>query len=714
MPTATAPIFRYNDARSTKAARENAATGNKDNISSSNNTNTTNDNGNDDDDDVDNKRKHKRKRLARPTLYDDDDSNVYDEETRTLNSNRKKQKTRNRKKKKNDDSGGVSLNALKYSILGRTIETNLDGTLADELEYLKNKHEEHKVETAANTNTKSEESANAKGIPDANGNTYTNSNANANAISSTTLRDLQKDLVCPICYEVLHDPISLACGHSYCKDCLVWWVSASSGKASSYSERREHHPQEANVEPPPPPPRKSHPKCPTCRAPVTSHNKDADQGGFFSFQVNTCLRACVMALFPKELEERCAARFSNQKGEGGGAHTGGYQLLLLGALQEKTRTIRKVVAATADANARAGMEAFSVQRTVAIDANDQRMRLALAFYGPIREVETTISTNTNTAASATATTTIHATLCLVELEEDEMEEGIPLVVRPETDHEEFLPRDSRFARSFVNMSKVSTSTMPAPSNASTIEDQQRKIPLCRKQLSVDGMVDFRTTLSASSRSSKSKRGFVFHHEETGVTLTLVLRLPGNNGDRNGGVEANSENDEEHGSDTDDSSKDNEFVYGVGENGVGDYEEDGFVVPDIDDDDDDDNTAEHDNPNDGDNDTASHDECCLCGNGGVLLVCDGGDHVEGCRRCFHLACVGLETVPSGDWICSACATKEGLIDADTDADTTTNNEGRKGYEFNPATLDENEEPSMERRRPSKRRVILESDEDEEGN
>lgn len=224
-----------------------------------------------------------------------------------------------------------------------------------------------------------------------------------------------------------------------------------------------------------------------------------------------------------------------------------------------------------------------------------------------------------------------------------------------------------------------------------------------------------------------------------MTLTLVLRLSNtNNGELRpqspaNGVETNSEDDEEHGSNSnsdsdDESSKDNEFVYGVGGSGVGDdYEDDGFVVPDIDDDD----TADGENENDGDNgdDAASHDECCLCGNGGILLVCDGGDHEDGCRRCFHLACVGLENVPSGDWICSACATNKGLLDITTHTDTNNNktNEGRKGYEFplvavgstsSSRTLDENENEetvtSMERRRASKRRVILESDEDEDDN
>ncbi|XP_068654883.1 uncharacterized protein [Aristolochia californica] len=42
-----------------------------------------------------------------------------------------------------------------------------------------------------------------------------------------------------------------------------------------------------------------------------------------------------------------------------------------------------------------------------------------------------------------------------------------------------------------------------------------------------------------------------------------------------------------------------------------------------------------------------DICSICYHDGNLLLCDG------CPAAFHLACVGLEDLPSGKWLCSSC-------------------------------------------------------------
>ncbi|RHY01978.1 hypothetical protein DYB25_014156, partial [Aphanomyces astaci] len=48
--------------------------------------------------------------------------------------------------------------------------------------------------------------------------------------------------------------------------------------------------------------------------------------------------------------------------------------------------------------------------------------------------------------------------------------------------------------------------------------------------------------------------------------------------------------------------------------------------------------------------AGGDVCTLCGEGGVLLLCDGA-----CHRSFHLDCVGLTDEPTdAKWLCPDCS------------------------------------------------------------
>ena len=48
-----------------------------------------------------------------------------------------------------------------------------------------------------------------------------------------------------------------------------------------------------------------------------------------------------------------------------------------------------------------------------------------------------------------------------------------------------------------------------------------------------------------------------------------------------------------------------------------------------------------------------DVCCLCEDGGLLIICDGQ-----CLRSFHLQCLGLDSMPSGNrWLCPDCDAKQ---------------------------------------------------------
>lgn len=47
---------------------------------------------------------------------------------------------------------------------------------------------------------------------------------------------------------------------------------------------------------------------------------------------------------------------------------------------------------------------------------------------------------------------------------------------------------------------------------------------------------------------------------------------------------------------------------------------------------------------------SDDLCTLCGDGGLILLCDGP-----CHRSFHLECIGMQTEPDDDhWLCPDCS------------------------------------------------------------
>lgn len=74
----------------------------------------------------------------------------------------------------------------------------------------------------------------------------------------------EQDLQCGCCFELMVEPTTLTCGHSFCRFCLAQWWHAS-----------------------------SHCTCPECRQPWSGFPK-----------VNIVLRKTIKILFPKEVAER--------------------------------------------------------------------------------------------------------------------------------------------------------------------------------------------------------------------------------------------------------------------------------------------------------------------------------------------------------------------------------------------------------------------------
>ncbi|GAA6030404.1 hypothetical protein JCM8097_009091 [Rhodosporidiobolus ruineniae] len=89
-------------------------------------------------------------------------------------------------------------------------------------------------------------------------------------VPPTFLADLQADCECQVCVQLLHDPVTTACGHSFCRDCLA--------RAYDHSD-----------------------KCPLCRA-------DLPSLAFFRTQrTNTALQAVLSVALPSIVADRAAA-----------------------------------------------------------------------------------------------------------------------------------------------------------------------------------------------------------------------------------------------------------------------------------------------------------------------------------------------------------------------------------------------------------------------
>ena len=192
--------------------------------------------------------------------------------------------------------------------------------------------------------------------------------SSSSSSASLLSEKLRKDLICAICHEITYPPVGLMCGHTFCQPCISWWFEHD--KAG---------------------------RCPTCRRAVGSSSYlNVDGDGFSSRSIhllaspNLALKTCIMAMFGPEIVARLQNRKRERKpkGERDGAHNAGYQII--SELREETwhyvatgtttSSCVDVNSATATATVIPGRLFVQVRRSIVLDAEDQRMHLALAIY----------------------------------------------------------------------------------------------------------------------------------------------------------------------------------------------------------------------------------------------------------------------------------------------------------------------------------------------
>ena len=254
-----------------------------------------------------------------------------------------------------------------------------------------------------------------------------------------------------------------------------------------------------------------------------------------------------------------------------------------------------------------------LRRSIVLDELDQRMQFAMALAVPVDWKGSMF----------------RASLCLLHMEEDEAADGFPWIVG--TDDQPLICTEERFHFGSVRVTARCADSTTHPVARRGIDDEG----ISQFELEMDNFVD-KTTV------------FCFCHEDTGAELEIQLgtmRKPHRGkayqstvaSDRNFSGSAATYFDDEDEEDEE----------------LNEFERDGFIVMDA---------EENENLDEDD------DVCCICKGTGEVMICDGGDHLEGCGLNFHIACVNRNQVPEGDWVCQTCANASGLA------------VGKEGHEF----------------------------------
>lgn len=497
----------------------------------------------------------------------------------------------------------VSLNALKQKILGRSMigsmYDDVDGDEDDGTdEYITN----HKSST-----------------------THTHSASTVGLLPPEQQDRLRKDLQCAVCHELLlYQPVSLLCGHSFCKGCIDWWMSHQQQQQNGLvpaatASTGQQQPQ-----------RRTSGSCPTCRQSVVvpNHHHHQRDGVVVAaappLGVNMALRACLTFMFgtqellDREQAERARTRRATA-GERDGAHTRGNAVLhpadsmAWTTLRGKTKR----------------QEAVTARHSVVLDDQDHRMQLALALRTDDPNNSEAIRW---TKGDASNDCFIELSVCLLTMEEDEVEDsGFPLVLS-NPDDEHWIATEMRFQGIVEALAVIRSGS-----------DNNIPVPIARRSLDSNGVAHFR--IHAATVDAKE---LCFRHCDTGAELHISM--PNRKLNKSNLSNDNVENEQFGQQDNVHFVEEQYDIDDDDDSALDRFENDGFVV-NSDEEEDDDNEV-----------------CDICRDGGDMIVCDGGDVLDGCGRNFHIACIHRTTIPPGDWVCRQCANE---IDLDV---------GVEGHEF----------------------------------